>query len=135
MKKFALVPIHAAGAAVAVSAVPAEAQRYFFSNWRTIGFTTVSSGIDRDRINVRGDARFRAMRLCVFSAPLVMHDVDIRYANGGHQDVNVRQRIRAGTCTRAVDLRGNRRDMRSITLTYSAVRRGFARPIVRVQAR
>jgi len=135
MRKLAMISLLGAGAAVALSAAPANAQRYFFNSWRTIGFTTVHSGVDRDRINVRGDARFRAVRLCVYSAPLAMRDFDIRYANGGHQDVNVRQRIRAGTCTRAIDLRGARRDMRSITLKYSPIRRGWTRPIVRVQAR
>jgi hypothetical protein len=129
-----LTAIGAGAIAIAASA-PADAQRYFFSNWRTIGFKTVSGRVDRDRINVRGDARFRAVRLCVFNAPLVMHDFDIRYDNGRRQDVRVRQTIRAGTCTRAIDLAGRRRDIRYIQLTYSPIRRGFGRPIVRVQAR
>jgi len=118
-----------------LAAVPADAQRYYFRTWRTIGFTTVSGGVDRDTIRVRGDSRFRAVRLCVFNAPLVMRDFDIRFANGRSQDVNVRQRFAAGTCSRIVDLRGRGRDIRSIRLTYSPIRRGFARPLVRVQAR
>ena len=118
-----------------VAAVPAEAQRYYFRNWQTIGFTTVDRGVDRDTIRVRGDARFRSVRLCVFNAPLVMRDFDIRFANGRGQDVNVRQRFAAGTCSRVVDLRGRGRDIRSIRLTYSPIRRGWTRPLVRVQAR
>jgi hypothetical protein len=133
--KLALISILGAGAVLALSAAPADAQRYYFHSWRTIGFTTVSSGVDRDRINVRGDARFRSVRLCVFNGPLVMHDFRIRFANGGRQDVNVRQRFNAGTCSRVVDLRGRGRDIRSIELTYSPIPRGFGRPIVRVQAR
>lgn len=131
------IPFAAAVAASAAAfvAVPAEAQRYYFRNWQTIGFTTVDRGVDRDTVRVRGDARFRAVRLCVFNAPLVMRDFDIRFANGGSQDVRVRQRIAPGTCTRVIDLRGRARDIRSIRLTYSQIRRGWTRPLVRVQAR
>jgi hypothetical protein len=64
-----------------------------------------------------------------------MRDFDIRFANGGSQDVRVRQRIAPGTCTRVIDLRGRARDIRSIRLTYSQIRRGWTRPLVRVQAR
>ena len=124
-----------ASATAFIAAVPAEAQRYYFRNWQTIGFTSVDRGVDRDTIRVRGDARFRAVRLCVFNAPLVMRDFDIRFANGGHQDVRVRQRMAAATCTRVVDLRGRARDIRSVRLTYSPIRRGWTRPLVRVQAR
>ncbi len=135
IKYAALTALGASALGLFVAASPANAQRYFFSNWRTIGYETVDSGVDRDTIRVRGDARFRAVRVCVFNAPLVMRDLDIRYANGRSQDVRVRQRIRAGTCTRNIDLAGNRRDIRSVRLTYSPIRRGFARPQVRVQAR
>ena len=47
----------------------------------------------------------------------------------------VRQRMAAGTCSRVIDLRGRGRDIRSIRLTYSPIRRGWTRPPVRVQAR
>jgi hypothetical protein len=123
------------GATAFVATAPADAQRYYFRNWQTIGFTTVDRGVDRDTIRVRGDARFRAVRLCVYNNPLVMRDFDVRFANGRGQDVRVRARINRGTCTRAVDLRGRGRDIRSIRLTYSPIRRGWARPLVRVQAR
>jgi hypothetical protein len=133
--RLAILTAIGAGAMAIAASAPADAQRYFFNSWRTIGFKTVNGRVDRDRINVRGDARFRAVRLCVFNAPLVMRDFDIRYDNGRRQDVSVRQTIRAGTCTRNIDLAGNRRDIRYIDLTYSPIRRGFSRPIVRVQAR
>ncbi|HEX6604880.1 MAG TPA: hypothetical protein VF027_08385 [Sphingomicrobium sp.] len=133
--KLALFTAIGAGAVAIAAAVPADAQRYYFNSWRTIGYKTVDGRVDRDRIHVRGDRRFRAVRLCVFNAPLVMRDFDIRYDNGRGQDVRVRQRMRAGTCTRVIDLAGRRRDIRYIELTYSPIRRGFTRPIVRVQAR
>ena len=135
MIKYVVLTALGASALGLAAATPAQAQRYFFSSWRTIGYETVDSGVDRDTIRVRGDARFRAVRVCVFNAPLRMRDLDIRYANGRSQDVQVRERIRAGTCSRTIDLAGNRRDIRSVRLTYSPIRRGLARPLVRVQAR
>ena len=46
-----------------------------------------------------------------------------------------RKNIRPGECTRAIDLRGNRRDVEAVRLRYEPFRRGFARPVVRIQVR
>jgi hypothetical protein len=132
MPRTTLMAATATIAALAI-AQPADAQR--FGPWRTIAFTTVSGGTDVDRINVRGDRRYRQMRLCVFNAPLRMRDFDIRFENRQRQDVRVRQRIRAGTCTRNIDLAGGRRDIEWVRLRYEPIRRGFTRPLVRLQAR
>jgi hypothetical protein len=131
--KMAVLTTLGAGALALVASDPADAQRW--GRWRTIGYKTVDRGVDTDRINLPGDQRFRQVRLCVFNAPLVMRDFDIHFDNGRRQDVRVRQRIVAGTCTRNIDLLGNRRDISWIRLRYSPIRRGWTRPLVRVQAR
>ena len=125
-----LVPF-VASVAVAI-AMPATAQQ---SNWRTIAYKTVNGGTDVDRINVRGNARYREVRLCVYNSPLRMRDFDIRFENNQRQDVRVRERIGAGRCTRNIDLTGNRRDIEWIRLKYERVARNNARPLVRVQVR
>ena len=140
MRNLALIAALTAGTAGIIAAAPADAQQAQHwpghnANWRVVGVKTVSSGVDHDRITVQGRQRFSQVRLCVFNGPLVMRDFDVRFANGGHQDIRVRQRIGAGTCTRNIDLSGNRRDIATIDLTYSPIRRGFTRPIVRAQAR
>ncbi|MEO8547138.1 MAG: hypothetical protein ABI422_02095 [Sphingomicrobium sp.] len=152
--KHTLILALAAGAATLVAAVPADAQNWRNNNrqdnnrhhnnrhdnnrhnnqWRTLAYTTVS-GRDTDTIRVPGTTRYRQLRLCVYNAPLTMRDFDVRYRNGGHQDIAVRQVMRAGTCTRNIDLAGNRRDVTKIRLKYAAIRHGWARPLVRVQAR
>ena len=118
------------GTALTLSS-PGSAQQ---GNWRTIAYTTVR-GEDTDRINVPGGRRWHEVRLCVFNAPLRMRDFDIRFDNGQRQDVRVRERIRAGRCTRNIDLAGGRRDVDWIRLRYEPIRRGFTRPLVRLQAR
>jgi len=49
--------------------------------------------------------------------------------------VDLRDMMRAGTCTRNIDLAGNRRDVTAVRLKYAPLSRGWARPVVRVQVR
>jgi hypothetical protein len=132
MRKLILAAIVAATTAAAVT--PAAAQRWNDRGWRTVGFTTVD-GRDSDTIRLPGITRQSSIRLCAINQPLHLRDFDIRFANGGRQDVNTRAVLRAGTCTRAVDLRGNRRDIESVRLRYDPIRRAALRPVVRVQTR
>jgi hypothetical protein len=132
-----LIIAAAAGAASLLTAVvPVQAQqwRYDERGWRTIGYTRVD-GRDSDRINLPGVTRQRQIRLCAMNAPLRLRDFDVRFANGGRQDVNTRAVLPAGRCTRAADLRGNRRDIQSVRLRYEPILRTRDRPVVRVQVR
>jgi hypothetical protein len=138
MMKRTLILGLAATAATLTSAVPAAAQqwRHDERGWRTIGHTRVD-GRDSDTIRLPGFTRQRAVRLCALNAPLRLRDFDIRFANGGRQDVKTRAVLPAGRCTRAVDLRGNRRDIEAVRLRYEPILHAGPRyrPIVRVQVR
>jgi hypothetical protein len=101
--------------------------------WTTIGYTTVGAGRDRDVIRVRGNDRHRQIRVCALNRAIEMRDLDVRFANGVRQDIAVRQIIRAGSCTAAKDLRGQRRNLQSVSIAYSRLR--GVMPIVRIQAR
>ena len=133
MKRTLMLGLATAAATVA-AASPADAQRWSNGNWRTVGFTTVQ-GRDNDTIRVRGTERYRQLRVCVFNGPIQMRDVDVRFRNGGHQDIATRDLMRAGTCTRNIDLSGNRRDVTAVRLKYAPLARGWVRPTVRVQVR
>jgi hypothetical protein len=132
--KGTLILTAAAAAATVTAAAPADAQRYHQGRWRTVAYTTVN-GHDSDTIRVRGTARYRQMRVCVFNGPIRMRDLDVRYRNGARQDIAVRELMRAGTCTRNIDLAGNRRDVTRVRLKYAPLARGWVRPLVRVQVR
>ena len=134
MRKLTLAAATAA-ATVAIAA-PAAAQQWRWndSGWRTIGYTRVD-GRDTDRINLPGTTRQREIRLCSMNQPLHLRDFDVRFANGARQDVNARAVLPAGRCTRAVDLRGNRRDIASVRLRYEPITRSALRPVVRVHVR
>ena len=123
-------------AATLVAVAPANAQfgRWSDRGWRTVAYTRVD-GRDTDTIRLRGNIRERAIRVCAINQPLNLRDFDIRYANGQRQDVNTRAVLRAGTCTRAVDLRGGRRDIAAVRLKYAPIYRSNMRPYVRIQVR
>ena len=116
--------------------VPASAQQWRWDErgWRTVGYTRVD-GRDSDRINLPGVTRQREIRLCSMNQPLRLRDFDVRFANGERQDVNTRAVLPAGRCTRAVDLKGNRRDIASVRLRYEPITRSWMRPVVRIQVR
>jgi hypothetical protein len=134
--KRTLILAAATAAATLAATAPAAAQQWRWDErgWRTIGYSRVD-GRDTDTIRAPGFTRQREIRLCALNAPIRLRDFDIRFANGGRQDVNTRAMLPAGRCTRAVDLRGNRRDIESVRLRYEPFRRGLGRPVVRIQVR
>ena len=134
--KRTLIFAAATAAATFTAMAPASAQQWRWndSGWRTLGYTRVD-GRDSDTIYLPGRTRQREVRLCAMNAPLRLRDFDIRFENGRRQDVNTRATLPAGRCTRAVDLRGNRRDIASVRLRYEPIYRAAQRPVVRVQVR
>lgn len=124
----------AAAAAAFIATAPASAQQWRWNEqgWRTVGYKTVD-GRDSDTVYLPGRSTQRSIRVCSLNAPLHLRDFDVRFANGGRQDVNTRAVLPAGRCTRAVDLKGNRRDVVSVRLKYEPLNRAARRPLVRVQ--
>ncbi|WP_155263290.1 hypothetical protein [Sphingomonas segetis] len=131
MKRTMILASAAATAAV-LGTTPAEAQRW--NNWRTIAYQTVN-GRDTDNIRVRGTARYRQLRVCVYGGPINMRDVDVWFRNGRRQDIGTRRLMRPGTCTRNLDLRGYYRDVTRVRLKYAPLARRWVRPLIRVQVR
>lgn len=109
----------AAFLALAACATPAAA-------WTQLGVRDVRDRTDRDTIYVEGHRQFTRIRLCVYRNPVHFRDLDVTFNNGGHQDVSVASRINPGQCTRAIDLTGDDRDIRSVSMLYeeTSYRRG-----------
>jgi hypothetical protein len=101
------------GAALALAAMAGPAYA-----WTLLGVRDVRDRTERDTIIVEGPRQFERIRLCVYRNPVHFIDLDVRYANGGHQDVSVRQRVNAGQCTRAIDLVGDDRNITSVSMLY-----------------
>jgi hypothetical protein len=76
--------------------------------------------MDHDRISVgnwRG--RFQRIQIRVDRAPIEFQRVIVHYANGRSEEVNIRQRIPSGGQTRAIDLRGDERNIDSVEFFYA----------------
>ena len=94
-----------------VAAAPAAA-------WDLLGERIVTDRMDHDELWLDGHRRFDQIKLCVYRHPVRIYDLDVNFNNGGHQDVEVRARINPGDCTRAIDLRGDDRDIKNIKMLY-----------------
>lgn len=116
-----------AGLAASVFATPSVA-------WEVIGTREVTDRVDHDVINLENHKTYTRLKFCAYRHPIKMHDLDISYQNGGHQEVTVRTIIAPGSCTRAIDLNGVTRDIVSISLVYEEASIRKRRATVRVFA-
>jgi hypothetical protein len=129
-------PIILSAATVAtliLTAAPAQAQ-HWNRDWRTVAERRIE-GRETDTIFLPRHVRVREVRVCTRRAALHLRDFQIRFDIGRRQDVNTRSVLAPGSCTRAVDVRGHRRDVRSIRLRYAPIISIGHRPTVRVQVR
>ena len=118
----------------------ASAQRSNYSRppapgrWVLLGQAQVDGRTDHDRIHVGpGRGRFQRVQIRVDRAPIEFQRVVVHYANGRSEELNIRQRIPAGGQTRAIDLRGDERNIDSVEFFYSRDRWNAARaPRVRL---
>lgn len=134
MSKRKLTALSLTGATVAslIVATPAVAKN---NNWETIGTRRISGAVDRETINVRGNERFRAVRMCAARRPLRILGANADFANGGTQDLNATAILRPGECTRAIDLKGQARDITRIRLSYAKFNLISRPATITVQAR
>lgn len=86
-----------------------------------IGEKAVSFRADRDVVNVDFDDRFTGIRICVNRRAVRFEDLDVVFGNGARQDLQIRNVIRAGGCTRDIDIRGEARFIDQVILNYRTV--------------
>jgi len=104
--------------------------------WVYLGEAHVDGAADHDRIKVgKSDGRFNALQLKVDFAPIEFRHIVVHYHNGADEEVQVRQRIRAGAATRDIDLRGHDRIIDSVEIWYERANFGSKRPRVRLYGR
>jgi hypothetical protein len=91
------------------------------AQWELVGQRQISFRGDRENIPVVGRDRHSQVMLCVYNQSIRLNDFDVKFKNGGAQDLQVRSVIGAGQCTRAIDLKGHKRDIRAVTLAAKAI--------------
>ena len=110
------------------------AQRHGARGWQYLGQAHVDGHSDHDNISVSG-GRFRSIQLRVENAPIEFDHVIVHYENGGNEELRVRQVIPPGGHTRNIDLRGDRRNIRSVELWYGKAAPRSSRPRVTLYGR
>jgi hypothetical protein len=91
------------------------------AGWQALGSRVVADRLDHDSIAVtgaRGD--LRSLKLVVERAPVHFLSVQIHFANGETQDVELRAVIPAGGESRVIDLVGAERVVRRVEFWYEA---------------
>jgi hypothetical protein len=97
----------------------AEARRGGKRAWELLGSQKVGFIGDKDVIQVgRKDGDFSSIQLRVKGNEVEFLDVKVIYANGQADDIQIRNKIRAGGQTRAIDLKGGDRFIRRVELVY-----------------
>ena len=137
--RFAVIAGAMAVATMLGAATDADAQARrlnSMSGWTVLGVRAVADRVDFDTIRLGRSGRWSQIKLCVVGRAMRMRDLEVVFGNGRTQDVRVRRRFRANTCTRAIDLRGRgARRIRRIEMAYDALRDRGRQPIVIVVGR
>ena len=90
-----------------------------------LGRRRVNLFVDRDVIHVgAGRGLFRKIQFHVSGNDVFLYDVDVRYANGGRDDIPTRFKIPQGGFSRKIDLRFNNRFIRNVAFKYGKLPNG-----------
>jgi len=104
--------------------------------WQYLGEANVDGNLDHDIIQVgRADGKFRALQIRVERAPIEFQRVIVHYGNGERDELEIRDRIRAGGQTRVLDLRGGERNIASVEFWYGKGNYRSQRPKLRLYGR
>jgi len=110
-----------------------DAQRYNNQwRWVQIGQARVDGKNDHDRIMINRRDNFRAIQLGIRGGTIEFQRVVVHFENGADHEVEVRDRINAGSKTRVIDLPGDRRRIRSIEFWYGKPNWRSSRPTVNI---
>ncbi|CAN1722026.1 conserved exported protein of unknown function [Hyphomicrobium sp. 1Nfss2.1] len=89
------------------------------ARWEELGCSKVGLKPDRDTIRVgRREGRFSAIKLSVRGSKIELIDLTVVYERGPPDQIVVRKKIGDGDETPALDLRGERRVIDRVDLTY-----------------
>ncbi|HET6321061.1 MAG TPA: hypothetical protein VFF87_03315 [Hyphomicrobium sp.] len=89
------------------------------ARWEELGCNKVGIKPDRDSIRVgRREGRFSAIKLTVRGSKIEIIDLTVIYDRGPPDELHVRKKIGEGEETPPLDLRGERRIINRVDLTY-----------------
>jgi hypothetical protein len=106
------------------------------NRWIFLGDKHVDGHDDHDKISISSkEGTFRQLQIRVKVAPVVFQRVVVHFGNGTDEELQFRDRINAGGSTRALDLRGTDRVIKSVEFWYEKAHWGETRPTVELYGR
>jgi hypothetical protein len=96
-------------------------------NWEDLGSKEVKDRSEQDTWHLgAGKGQFRRLKITVQHRPVRFYKLEVTFTNGQKQAFEIRNLIRAGGETRALDLDGTDRFINKVDVWYEAatVRRG-----------
>ena len=104
--------------------------------WTHLGDKHVDGNSDHDKISLgSSEGWFRQLQIRVDDAPVKFKRAVVHFGNGTDEELQFRDVINAGGSTRAMDLRGRRRIIKSVEFWYEKANWGSNRPTVRLYGR
>jgi hypothetical protein len=104
--------------------------------WIHLGDKHVDGNSDHDKISLgSSEGTFRQLQIRVDDAAVDFKRVVVHFGNGTEEELQFREIINAGGSTRAIDLRGRRRVIKSVEFWYAKANWGSHRPTVRLYGR
>ena len=105
-------------------------------DWKRLGQKEVDGKVDRDEISVGADeGSFRSIKLEVLKEDVEFISVRVVFTNGADQEIELKDKIRAGGETRAIDLDGRNRSIRKVVFVFRSDGRGRRSGIVVLHGR
>jgi len=88
-------------------------------DWVKLGSVIAAHDGDHDRITVNGPHdSYRRLKFKVKNAALNMHQVVVTYDDGAPERLDIKENLAEGAETRAIDLHGGKRSIRTIEFWY-----------------
>ncbi len=88
------------------------------TGWHRIGKTTVNFKKEKEEILIMGSNRFASIKFKVLDAPIDLISLEVHYASGDKQDININAPIKAPGESRIIDLNGGERTLQKIIFVY-----------------
>src|ERR1700682_1312753 len=89
-------------------------------DWVLLGTAHVDGTVDHDTIHVTGsEGPFHKIQVRVNGGAVEVQRVVVHFKNGTQEEVPIRERVRSGGKSGAIDLPGERRMIDSVELWYS----------------
>lgn len=101
--------------------------------WDFLGERIVDFGLDKDEIKVTiKEGTFTKIKLQVKRAPVHFRKVVVHYKNGNTEELELRDEIKAGGETRAIDLNGKERIITKVVFFYNSKVKANKKAVVRL---